>query len=170
MSSGSLDFESMTRLMDEWVRTGYHIVRAVAVVFPYLCFGKKSHSWSFTEWRQDVLLKHPNGCKLEQFEASRHRGRPGRKVLVVRIEYHIIRTIIPLVRTHEAFIRKLLAAKARLFERQGTTVQTRLKNRKEFQRNPWEIDRTVVRPDGSDYCPNIAYVLSSQTLIWSLSL
>jgi hypothetical protein len=30
-----------------------------------------------------VLLKRPDGCKLEQFEASRHRGRSGRKVLVI---------------------------------------------------------------------------------------
>jgi hypothetical protein len=36
----------------------------------------------------------------------------------------------------------------------GTTVQTWLKNRKEFQRNSQEIDRTVVRPDGHDYRPD----------------
>jgi hypothetical protein len=33
-----------------------------------------------------VLLKHPDGCKLEQFEDSRHRGGSGRKVLVVRTD------------------------------------------------------------------------------------
>jgi hypothetical protein len=33
-----------------------------------------------------VLLKRLDGCKLEQFEASRHRGRSGRKVLVVRTD------------------------------------------------------------------------------------
>jgi hypothetical protein len=33
--------------------------------FPYLCFGKKSYSWSNTECRLDVLLKRPDGCKLE---------------------------------------------------------------------------------------------------------
>jgi len=42
----------------------------VATIFPYLCFGKKSHSLSNTECRPDILLKHPDGCKLEQFEAS----------------------------------------------------------------------------------------------------
>jgi len=62
--------------MDERVWT-------VAAIFPYLYFGKKSHSWSKTECRSDVLLKRPNRCKLEQFEASRHRGRSGRKGLVV---------------------------------------------------------------------------------------
>jgi hypothetical protein len=44
MASGRLDFECMTCLMDEHVWTGIHIVRTVAAVFPYLCFGKKSHS------------------------------------------------------------------------------------------------------------------------------
>jgi len=56
--------------MDEHVQTGIRIVQMVAVIFPYLCFGKKSHSWSNTEWRPDLLLKRPDGCKLEQFEAS----------------------------------------------------------------------------------------------------
>jgi hypothetical protein len=33
-----------------------------------------------------MLLKRPDRCKLEQFETSRHSGRYGRKVLVVRID------------------------------------------------------------------------------------
>jgi hypothetical protein len=33
-----------------------------------------------------VLLSIPNGCKLEQFEASRHRGRSRRKVFVIRTD------------------------------------------------------------------------------------
>jgi hypothetical protein len=33
-----------------------------------------------------VLLRHPDRCKLEQFEASRHRGRSGQKVLVLRTD------------------------------------------------------------------------------------
>jgi hypothetical protein len=72
--------------MDERVQTGIHIVWTVAVIFTYLCFGKKSHSWSNIEWRLDVLLKRPDGCKLEQFEASRHRGRSGQKVLILRTD------------------------------------------------------------------------------------
>jgi hypothetical protein len=86
LSSGRLNFECATCLMDEHVRTGIHIVQTVAAVFPYLCFEKKSHSWSNTEWRLDVLLKRPEGCKLEQLEAFWHRGRSGRKVLVVRTD------------------------------------------------------------------------------------
>jgi len=84
--SGRLIFKYATCLTDERVRTGIHIVQTIAAVFPYLCFGKKTHSWSNTEWRPNVLLKRPNGCKLEQFEASRHRGRSGWKVLVVRTD------------------------------------------------------------------------------------
>jgi hypothetical protein len=33
-----------------------------------------------------VLLKRPDGCKLEQFEASRHRRRFERKVIVVQVD------------------------------------------------------------------------------------
>jgi hypothetical protein len=81
---GRLNFECTTCLTNERVRTGIHIVRTVAAIFPYLCFGKNSHSWSNIECRPDVLLKRPDGCNLEQFEASWHRERCGRKVLVVR--------------------------------------------------------------------------------------
>jgi hypothetical protein len=69
-----------------------------------------------------------------------------------------VRTTFPSVWMHDAYIWKLLAAEVRSSERQGTTVRTWLKNRKEFQQNSWEVDRTVVRPDG-------AYDLLSQTLI-----
>jgi hypothetical protein len=85
-ASGRLDFECTTCLMDERIRTRIHIVQMVAAVFPYLYFRKKSDSWSNTKWRSDVLLKRPDGCKLEQFEASGHRGRFGHKVLVVRTD------------------------------------------------------------------------------------
>jgi len=86
LAFGRLDFECDTCLRDERVRMGIHIVRTIAAIFPYLCFGRKSHSWSNTECRPDVLLKHPDRCKLELFEASGHRGRFGQKVLVVRTD------------------------------------------------------------------------------------
>jgi hypothetical protein len=70
--------------MNERVRMGTLIVRTVAAVFPYLCFGKKSYSWSNTELRPNVLLKRLDRCNLEQFEASQHKGRSRRKVLIVR--------------------------------------------------------------------------------------
>jgi len=85
-SSGRLNFECATCLMNERAWTGIYIVRIVAAVFPYLCFRKKSHSWSNIEWRPDVLLKRPDEGKLEQFKASWHRGRSRRKVLIVRTD------------------------------------------------------------------------------------
>jgi hypothetical protein len=72
--------------MNECVRTGIHIIRTIAAIFPYLCFGRKSCSWSKSECRLEVLLKRPDGCKLEQLEASRHRGRSGLKVLIVQTD------------------------------------------------------------------------------------
>jgi len=53
---------------------------------PITVFWKEIRSLSNTESRPNVLLKRPDGCKLEQFEASRHSGRSGRKVLVVRTD------------------------------------------------------------------------------------
>jgi hypothetical protein len=86
LSSERLKFECSTCLMNERIWMGIHIVRIVAAVFPYLCFRKKSHSWSNIEWHLDMLLRRPDGYKLEQFEASWHRGRSGWKVLVVRMD------------------------------------------------------------------------------------
>jgi hypothetical protein len=60
-------------------------------------------------------------------------------------------TAIPLVRTSEALIRKLLAADVQPSGRQCLNVQTRLSNRKDFQRNSQIFGRTVVRSDGP--CP-----------------
>jgi hypothetical protein len=70
LSFRRLNFECTTCLMDERVQMGIHIVQMVAAIFPYLRFGKTSHSWSNTECRPDVVLKRPDRCKLEQFEAS----------------------------------------------------------------------------------------------------
>jgi hypothetical protein len=92
-SSRVRTMKAVTRTSEFWVRNlpygwarpdGNPHVWTVAAIFPYLCFGKKSYSCSNTECRSDVLLKGSDGCKLEQFKASWHRGRSGRKVLVVR--------------------------------------------------------------------------------------
>jgi hypothetical protein len=72
LTSGRLDLNCDTCLMDERLRTGFHIVRTVAAIFPYLCFERNPEAWSNIESR-------PDGCKLEQFEASQHRGRTGRE-------------------------------------------------------------------------------------------
>jgi hypothetical protein len=77
--SGRLDLNCNTCLMDERVRMGYHVVRKVAAIFPYLCLERNLEAWSNTEDRPDGMLNRPDGCKLEQFEASQHRGRSGRE-------------------------------------------------------------------------------------------
>jgi hypothetical protein len=59
-----------------------------------------------------------------------------------------VRTAILLVRTREAFIRKLLAADVRQSRRQGNTVRMRLSNRKDLQRKFWNFGHTVILPDG----------------------
>jgi len=63
-------------------------------------------------------------------------------------------TTTPLVRTREALVWKLLAAKVRPSGRQSTNVWPIGHHRldvaqiwKEFQRNFWKANRTVVRPD-----------------------
>jgi hypothetical protein len=77
LTSRRLKFVCTTFLIKDSVRMGTHIVRMVAAVFPYLCLGTKSFSLSNTERRLDRW-------KLEQIEASRHKGISRRKVLVVR--------------------------------------------------------------------------------------
>jgi hypothetical protein len=62
----------------------------------------------------------------------------------------------PLVRTGEAFIRKLLAADMYLSERQGTTVWTRLKNRKEFREILEQLIVQLSVRTAHDYRPNNA--------------
>jgi hypothetical protein len=68
-----------TCLMDKRVRMGINVVQTVAAIFPYLCLERNPEAWSNTEGRLEGLLDRPDVCKLEQFEASRHRGRSGRE-------------------------------------------------------------------------------------------
>jgi hypothetical protein len=82
-------------------RQNNHVVWMVAALFPYLCLEMKSFYLSNTKRRPDVLLRRPNKCNLEQFEASGHRWESGWKVLIVHMEvawlksvqtkYHVIR-------------------------------------------------------------------------------
>jgi len=78
-----------------------YVVRMVVAVFPYLCLERKFFYLSNTERRPDVLLRRPNGCNLERFEAFGHKWESGRKFFVVRTdvawlmsgrtEYHVVR-------------------------------------------------------------------------------
>jgi hypothetical protein len=83
-------------------RRNNQVVWTVAAVFPYLSLERKSFYLSNTERHLDMLLRHSNGCNLEQFEAFGHRWESRRKVLVVRTdvawlmsiwtEYHVVQT------------------------------------------------------------------------------
>jgi hypothetical protein len=57
LSFRRLNFVCTTCLIKDSVQTGTHIVRTVATVFPYLCFGTKSFSLSNTERHLAVLLR-----------------------------------------------------------------------------------------------------------------
>jgi hypothetical protein len=102
MTSGLLNFECMTCLMKESVRTGTHIVRTVAAVFPYLCFGRNSIAgrtlndvrtccWdvrAYATWNSSKLLdieEGPDG----KFSSS---GRMMLGQLSVWTKYHVVRT------------------------------------------------------------------------------
>jgi hypothetical protein len=83
LTSERLNFVCTTCLIKDSVWTGTHIVWTVAAILPYLYFGTKSFSLSNTERRPAVLLRRLDGCNLDQFEASGHRGASGWKDLVV---------------------------------------------------------------------------------------
>jgi hypothetical protein len=55
--------------MDERFWMGIYVIRTIAAIFPYLILERKYKAFSNTESHLDGLLKRPNGCKLEQFEA-----------------------------------------------------------------------------------------------------
>jgi hypothetical protein len=86
LTSGWLNFVSTTCLIKDSVQMETHIVRTIVAFFPYLCLAKKSFNLLNTKRRLDMLLRSPDGCKLEQFEGSWQRGRSGWKVLVVRTD------------------------------------------------------------------------------------
>jgi len=93
-------------------------------------------------------IRQVSHSKSSRSDASQHGPDARASDMEIACIKSTVRTTIPLVRTPEAFIWKLLAAEVRPSGRQGTTVRTRLKNRKKFQRNSREVDHTVVRPDG----------------------
>jgi len=68
MSSARL---TLSRTASGWE---HYIVQTVPTVFPYLCIGKKTFYLSNTKRRSDVLLRHPDRCNREQFDASGRRG------------------------------------------------------------------------------------------------
>jgi hypothetical protein len=76
-----------TCLMDERVRTDIHVVRTVAAIFPYLCFGKKS--WSLIEhWESSGRVAESSGrMQVRAVQSfSTQRGRSGWGIHVVRTD------------------------------------------------------------------------------------
>jgi len=79
--------------------------------------------------------------KSRRSDASQHGPDECASDMEIAYIKSTVRTTIPLVRTREAFIWKLLAAEVRPFGRQVTTVRTQIENRKEFHQNSREVDR-----------------------------
>jgi len=117
--------------------------------FPKHSYGKIAATVR-TMWipvRTHSSIRQVSQFKSRRPDASQHGPDARASDMEIVCIKSTISTIIPLVRTCEAFIWKLLAADVRPSGRKGTTVRTQLRNRKEFQRNSQTTDRTVVRLD-----------------------
>jgi hypothetical protein len=104
-----------------------------------------------TTWipvRIRLFIRQVSHSKSRRLDTSQHGPDVRASYLEIACIKSAIRTTIPLVWTREAFIWKLLAMEVRSSGRQGITVRTRFKNRKEFQRNSREVDCIAVRLDG----------------------
>jgi len=152
-SSVSRSFEllqlALVRTFQQHVRTTLSVRPSCRIFFPKHRYGKIDVTVQ-TTW---ILLQmHSSLREVSQFKSRRPDDGPhGPDARASDMEIACIkstvRTTIPLVWMSEAFIRKLLAVEVQLSGRQGTIVWTQLKNRKDFQRNSQEVDRTVVCPD-----------------------
>jgi alanine dehydrogenase len=77
--------------MNERVRTGIHVVRTVASIFPYLNLERKSKAY----WTSSRRAAETSGRMQAGTEASRYNGGSGRMMLGlsgVQKVWHIIRT------------------------------------------------------------------------------
>jgi hypothetical protein len=80
-----------------------------------------------------LSIRQVSHSKSRHPDASQHGPDACASDMEIAYIKSTFRTTIPSVQTREAFIWKLLAAEVRLSGQQGTTVRTRIKNRKEFQ-------------------------------------
>jgi hypothetical protein len=76
--SGRLDLNCDTCLMDEPVRTGIHVIRTVASIFPYLCLERNPEAWSNIKSWPDGMTHRPDRWSFGQ--------------LGVRTGRHVVRT------------------------------------------------------------------------------
>jgi hypothetical protein len=102
LTFGRLNFVCTTCLIKDSVRMGTHIVLSVVAVFPYLCFGKKSHSWKETlNWvqtccwdaRMDVTWNSSKLLYTEEGPDGKFSLSRGMMFghLSIGTEYHVVR-------------------------------------------------------------------------------
>jgi hypothetical protein len=103
------------RTFQQHIRTTLSVRPSFRISFQNTDMGRSMQVSHSKSWRPDASQHGPDARALDM------------EIMCIK---STIRTVIPLVRTREAFICKLLAAKVRSSGRQGNTVQTRLKNRK----------------------------------------
>jgi hypothetical protein len=115
------------------VRTFQQHVRTTLGVRPAMGFPSKTQIWEDCCNCPDNVDSHPNTLIHKasiafKIQTSRRQSSwSGHSTI-----RSTVRTTIPLVRTYEALVWKLHAAKVRLSGRQGTTVRTQLKSGKNF--------------------------------------
>jgi hypothetical protein len=140
--------------------------------FPKHRYGKIAATVRMT-WisvRAHSSIRQVSQFKSRRPEASHHG--PDRRVSNMKIACitSTFRTTILPIQTRKASVWKLLAANVRPSGRQGDTIWTRFSNRKDIQQNFQSFDRTVVCPNGLWPPSGRHPVLSSQMLIWTVSL
>jgi hypothetical protein len=144
-SSVSRSFELLqlasVRTIQQPVRTTLSVRPKLQDFFPKHRYGKIAATvWpTWISIRTRSSIRQVSQFKSRRLDASHHgpdASHHGPDVRVSNLEIVCIRstvqTTILLVRMHEAFIWKLLAANVRPSERQGNTVRTRPSNRKDF--------------------------------------
>jgi len=160
---------------------------------PFGCF--RSTSWRHSVFDQlwDFFLKHRYGktaatvrkmwilvrthssirqvvhSKSRRPDSSPHGLNARATAMEISCIWSTVWTTCSIVRTREALIWKLRAAKVRPSGRQGHTVRTWLNSGKNFY-EIWKADSTVVCLDALCLLSGWRLGFSSQTLIWTYSL
>jgi hypothetical protein len=155
-SSMSRSFELLqpasVRTIQQPVRTTLSVQPKLMDFFPKNRYGKIAATVQTTwiSFRIRSSIRQVSQFKSKRSNTSHHGPDARVSNMEIACIRSTVRTTILLVRTRKASIWKLLAANVRPSGRQGYTVWTHscLSNRKDFQRNFWNFDRTVVCSDG----------------------
>jgi hypothetical protein len=132
------------------VRTIQQPVRTTLSVRPKLqdFFPKHRYGKIVATIQPRSSIRQVSQFKSRRPDASQHGPDAQASKIEIAFKRSAVRTTILLVLTREASIWKLLASNVRPSGLQGNTIQTRLSNRKDFQRNSQNFGRTVVHLDG----------------------